>query len=126
MSSTLDDALDQVSRLVSAAESAVSRLDSDPAAGWGMLATEQLEVVELLESLNHPPGTSPEAEPGAGSTPPPGVDVDDPAALYAAAAEAAGTIDPAETPPGVLPALVQALTTVAATARMVQRGQSTL
>jgi hypothetical protein len=119
----VDDDLRRVSELVDAAEHAIRGLDTDPAAGWGMIATERLEVVELLEQLGHPRllVDSYAAPPDHDATEP-----QDPAALYDEAAAIAAGVDPAEMPRGLLVLLVQALTDAAAAARTVQRGPRSL
>ena len=122
MTGFVDEQLAQVVDLVAAAESAIRVLDTDAAAGWGMLATERLEVVELLEQLTLQPLPTPSGKALA----PGDVGWKDPAVLYEAAAAAAAGLTPDETRAGLVAALVQALTNAAQMARAVGRASGSV
>lgn len=124
MTDSIDDAVARVAALVAAAEDAVQALDTDPADGWGMLAAERFEVVELVEQLRQQSLTS--ASTAGRSADLPDVDAREPARLYEAAAAAAAGVDVGDASGDLLAALVQALTNAAATVRMVRRDASSL
>jgi hypothetical protein len=113
---SVESQLRRVAELVATAEGAIARLDTDPATGWGILATERLEVIDLLEQVGHPLPQSATAQSDHGAQ------AADPAQAYDAAAAVAADVDPAARPTGQVVALVQALTNAAAAVRSLPRG----
>jgi hypothetical protein len=97
MTGLVDEQLAQVVDLVAAAESAIQALDTDAAAGWGMLASARLEVVEFLEQLTLQP------MPSGDALAPGGVGWKDPGVLYDAVAAAAAGRNPTKHRQGWLP-----------------------
>lgn len=124
MTDLVDGALARVALLVAAAEHAVQALDTDPADGWGMLAAERLEVVELVEQVTQQ--SLPLASTSTLSADLSDVDASDPGELYEAAVAAAAGIDVGDASTELLAALVQALTNACVAARTVRRDSSSL